>query len=118
MVAPYQIHAVLQILAFLFLLVAVYYAKAHNMEMHHRFIYIAVGLMTIAVIYMVYTTGGIPSLHGRIGVGVYLYVLVTAFSGKLFLRGKIARRQHRALAIGALILLALQILSALYTFVF
>ncbi|AHF79810.1 hypothetical protein [Thermococcus paralvinellae] len=114
---PYQIHAILQILAFLSFLNGVYYAKKHTIRMHHYFIFIAVGLTTVAIIYMIHITGGVSSTHGKVGILIYFYVLFTALSGKAFLMRKISRKQHQYLAIIAILLIILQILIGTYTFI-
>jgi len=118
MVEIYQIHATLQVLALLSLLIAAYGAKRHKLAIHHRSLYSALALATLAVAMNVYTYGGLPSTHGRVGFSIYLFVLATALSGKLFLGGKLRRNQHRALAFIAIPAWALMILYGLFTFVF
>lgn len=114
---PFQIHAILNSLALLLFLAGAYQAKKHDVKHHHLFIYSAVGLLTLGVAYMLYTIGGVPSSHGRLGLFVYLYTLFAAFSGRLFLGRKIKREQHRVIAAIAILLLALQILFGLYLYV-
>jgi len=113
----YQIHAVLQILALFSLILGAYYAKKHNLKIHHRFIYLALTLMTIAIGIMLYWARGIPSFHGKLGILIYIYILGTAFSGRLFLKGKIKRSTHKALAISSIFLFTMQILFGIYTYV-
>ncbi|WP_048147828.1 hypothetical protein [Palaeococcus ferrophilus] len=110
---PFQIHAVVQTTALLFFLLGIYYARRHKRRWHHFFIYSAVGLLTIGVAYMLYTVGGVPSLHGKFGLFVYFYVLLTALSGRAFLARKLRRNQHKVIAIVAILLLVLQVLYGL-----
>ncbi|MDI3475387.1 MAG: hypothetical protein PWQ79_1398 [Thermococcaceae archaeon] len=114
---PFQVHAILNSLALLSFLAGAYQAKKHDLKRHHLFVYSAVGLLTLGVAYMLYTIGGVPSSHGKLGLFVYLYVLFAATSGKLFLGRKLKREQHRLIAITAVLLLALQILFGLYLYV-
>jgi len=107
---PFQVHAVIQILALLSFLTAIYYARGHNLRMHHLFVYTAAVLLTIGVSYMIYKIGGVPSLHGKLGLLIYVYVLFAALSGKLVLKGKLTRDHHKLLAATAVILLVLEIL--------
>ncbi|USH00122.1 hypothetical protein K1720_01150 [Thermococcus argininiproducens] len=115
---PFQLHAIVQISALLSFILAIYYARMHRLQTHHRFIYMGVALLTVGIAYMVYNVRGFPSIHGKVGFFVYFYVLFTALSGRLFFAKKITRNQHKFLAITAVTLLVLQILFALYNFVF
>ncbi|MCO6042092.1 hypothetical protein [Thermococcus alcaliphilus] len=114
---PFQIHAVVQTTALLFFLLGIYYARRHKRRWHHFFVYSAVGLLTIGVAYMLYIVGGVPSIHGKFGLFVYLYVLFAAMSGRLFWGRKIKRNTHKLIALSAVLLLSLQILLALYLYV-
>ncbi|NJE07435.1 hypothetical protein E3E31_02610 [Thermococcus sp. M39] len=112
---PFQIHAVIQILALMSFLTGIHYAKNHNLKMHHTFIYTAVILLTISIGYMLYIIRTL-SPHGVLGLFVYFYILLTIFSGRAFLTRKITRDQHKRLAMIAVLLLTLQILLAVYNF--
>ncbi|NJE85904.1 hypothetical protein E3E23_08725 [Thermococcus sp. CX2] len=112
---PFQIHAIIQISALLSALIGIRYAKSHNLKMHHTFIYTTVILLTIGIGYMLYTTRAL-SPHGALGLFVYLYLLLTALSGRAFLARKITRNRHKRLAMIAVLLLTLQILLAVYSF--
>ncbi len=114
---PYQIHAILNSFAFLSLLIGAYFAKKHRLKLHHAAVYTGAGLLTLGVAYMLYTVGGVPSTHGKLGILVYTYLLLTAASGGLFIRRKIDRGKHRGLAITALLLFLLQLLLGIYSFV-
>ncbi|NJE26533.1 hypothetical protein E3E22_07875 [Thermococcus sp. MV5] len=115
---PFQLHAILQISALLGFVVAIYYARMHRLQMHHRFIYRGIVLLTVGVVYMIYNVGGVPLVHGKMGLFVYFYIILTALSGRLFFARKITKNQHKFLAITAVTLLILQIVFALYNFVF
>ncbi len=114
---PYQIHATVNSLALLSFLVGIYYARKHRLKLHHAAVYTGAGLLTLGVAYMLYTVGGVPSSHGKLGILVYTYLLLTAGSGRLFIRRKIGRGKHRGLAITALLLFLLQLLLGIYSFV-
>jgi len=114
---PFQVHALIQVSSLVFLLLGVYYARNHNLRRHHAFIYIALGLLTAGVVYTLYTIGGAPSTHGRVGLFVYVYTLFVAFSGRAFLGGKVKRKHHRLPGGTAILLLVLQTLFALYSYV-
>ncbi|ACJ16363.1 Protein of unknown function DUF420 [Thermococcus onnurineus NA1] len=113
----FRVHAIIQTLALLSFLIGIYYAKSHNLKMHHSFVYTAVGLLTVGISYMFYTIGWVPSTHSRLGLFVYVYVLLTVLSGRAFLGRKITREQHKFLAMIAVLLLMLQILFGLYNYV-
>ena len=117
MVEFYQVHAALQALALVSFLVGAYRARGHKVRTHHASVYTAAALATLAVAIMVYESRGLPTIHGRLGFAVYLFVLATVLSGRLFLGGKIRRNQHRALAYSAIFLFIFQILHGLFTFV-
>jgi len=117
LVEAYQIHATLQVLALVSLLVGAYGARKHKLRMHHGSVYTAVVLTTLAVVLMLYQSGGLPTIHGKVGFSVYLFILVTALSGRLFLGRRLTRNQHRALAFSAIPLLLFMILYGLSTFV-
>lgn len=118
MVEAYQIHATLQVLAFTSMLTGVYRARRHKMRTHHGFIYITLTLTTLAVALMINESGGLPTVHGKFGFSVYLAILMTALSGKLFFGKKITRNQHKFPAFLAMFLLLLMILHGAFTFVF
>lgn len=114
---PFQVHAIVQTSALLLFLLGAYYARDHRLKVHHLMVYSAVLLLTIGVAYMLYTVGGVRTPHGALGLVIYAYVVLTAFSGKLFLKGKLSRNTHRAIALSAILLLFLQIAMGLYLFV-
>ncbi|UCG44943.1 MAG: hypothetical protein JSV58_06050 [Candidatus Bathyarchaeota archaeon] len=118
MVEAFQIHAVLQILSLLFLVGAVFLARKHKTKRHHVSIAGSLVLSTIAVILMMYLMGGLPLIHCRFGFSVYLLMLVTALTGSLFLRRRLSRNQHRALALLTIALLLFMILYGFMTFGF
>lgn len=62
--------------------------KNLNLKMHHTFIYTAVILLTIGIGYMLYTTRVLSS-HGALGLFVYIYLLLTALSGRAFWQEKL-----------------------------
>ena len=113
---PFQVHAIVQASAFFSILAGIYHAKKHNLKRHHAFIYLGIGLLTLSVAYMLSITGGIQSTHGALGIFTYLLILFTAFSGRLFLGRKLSRGTHRAMAVFSVLLLALQILLGIYSF--
>ncbi|MBP1911076.1 hypothetical protein [Thermococcus stetteri] len=113
----FQVHALINSIALLIFLLGVYYAKRHTLKLHHLSVYSALGLLTSGVAYMVYLVGGIPSSHGKFGIFVYACLLFAGLSGRLFLGGKLKRGQHRIIAISAVLLLVLQVLMGLYSFV-
>lgn len=117
MLEAYQVHAIIQVLAFLSFLLAVYSAKKHNVRIHHKLVCTAVVLNTLAVALMLYDAGGLPTIHGRIGFSIYLLILITTMSGKLFLNNKLKKNNHRVLAVVAISLLLFMILHGLITFV-
>jgi len=75
-------------------------------------------LNTIAVSLMVYESRGLPTIHGKLGFSVYLFMLVTTFSGRLFLKRKMRRSNHRILSYLAIISIFIVILNGLISFVF
>jgi len=118
MLEEYQIHATLQTLSLLSFIGAVFFARRHKMRTHHKFIYSSIILSTAAVTLMVYVSRGLPSIHGRIGFSIYILTLITAFSGRLFIRGRSSRNSHRFLALATILLFVLMILNGLLTFIF
>ncbi len=123
MIETYEIHATLQVVSLISLLLGSYSARKHKTRLHHMFQYTALILSTLAVSIMIYESRGLPTLHGKLGFSVYLFITVTALSGRLFLKRtpllgrKIRRNEHRAIGILAVSLLFLMILYGLFTFV-
>jgi hypothetical protein len=117
-IQAYQVHASLQVLAFISLLLGTHNARKHRMKIHHRFVYSAVAFSTLAVTIMLLQSGGLPTLHGKLGFSTYILMSISAFSGRLFLRRRVNRGQHRALASLAMLMLLFTILDGLFTFVF
>ena len=113
MVELYLVHAIMQFFAFLFILSAVYSARKHKLKWHHRLNLVTVILMTLAISIMVYSAGGLPALHGKLGIIVYIYIIGTALSGCAFSKRKIKRTIHQAIAITAVVLFILQIISGI-----
>ena len=106
------------------LLLGSYSARKHKVKMHHRFQYAALALSTLAVSIMIYESKGLPTVHGKLGFSVYLFIIAAVISGRLFLRRtsllgkKIRRNEHKIIVILAVLLLAFMILNGLITFVF
>jgi uncharacterized membrane protein YozB (DUF420 family) len=118
MIELFQIHASLQVLTVVLLLIGVNRARKHNVKVHHYFIFSALTSMTLAVAIMIYQSRGLSTFQGKLGFSVYLIILVTISSGKLFLDRKITRNYHRSIAIIGISLLLFMILNGLFTFVF
>ena len=118
MIDASQIHALLQILSLLSLVRAAFLAGKHKTRLHHISVTASLSLSTIAVILMMYLVGGLPLIHCRFGFFVYLLMLMTALTGSLFLRGRLSRNQHKALALLTIILLLFMILNGFMTFGF
>jgi hypothetical protein len=72
---------------------------------------------------MIYESKGLPTTHGRIGFSIFLFILFSVISGRLFLKRtsvlgkKLKRSHHKYIAIISLILLGFQIINGLLTFV-
>ncbi|WP_297439176.1 hypothetical protein [Thermococcus sp.] len=113
---PFQVHAIVQAPAFFNILAGIHHAKKHNMRRHHAFSCLGIGLLTLGVAYMLSIVEGIQSTHGALGIFTCLPILFTAFSGRLFLRKKLSRGTHRAMAVFSVLLLALQIFPGIYSF--
>jgi len=73
---------------------------------------------------MIYESRGLPSIHGRVGFSVFLGILLSVASGRLFfertsiLGKRMKRNQHKIIALAAVALLGFQIMNGLLTFVF
>jgi hypothetical protein len=65
---------------------------------------------------MIYERGGLPSFHGQLGFLVYLVMVVTTLSGRLILKRRVKRTQHRALSYFALTAMLGMILHGVFSF--
>jgi hypothetical protein len=116
LVEAFQIHAILQTAAFLLFASAVLFARRHRMKSHHRLVYTGISVHTIAVALMIYEARGLPSLHGQLGFIVYLFMVFTTLSGRLILKRRVKRTQHRALSYVALVAMFSMILHGVFSF--
>ena len=116
MVQLFMIHAILQIIALILFIVGIYFSKKHNLSKHHILIFTATILMTVATGIAIYEIGGIPTIHGKIGLTAYIIILGSVYSGYLFRKGKIKRKSHKFLTLTAITLLALNIIIGLYLY--
>lgn len=120
-IQTYQIHATLQVISLALLILGSYSANKHRLRMHHRFQYSASVLSTLAVSLMIYESRGLPSIHGRVGFSVFLGILLSVTSGRLFfertsvLGKKMKRNQHKIIALTAVALLGFQIMNGLFS---
>ena len=123
MVEAYKIHATLQVLSLLSLLAGSYGARKHKIRAHHVFQYTALALSTLAVSIMIYQSRGLPTVHGKLGFTVYLFISATVLTGRLFLKRtallgkKLKRSEHSAIGFLTMTLLLFMILHGLFTFV-
>lgn len=75
-------------------------AKKHKIRPRHAFQYTALALSTLAVSIMVYRSRGLPTVHGKLGFSVYLFIAATALTGRLFLKRTPLVRRSRGVNMG------------------
>ncbi len=107
------LHLVANLLALFSVIMAVIFAKRHNLRRHHFFIFVTIVLMTFAVGFMLVLFRGLANVHCILGLAIYIYVSFTLLSGILFRRRKLSRNVHRIYGILAISLVAAQIFYGL-----
>ncbi len=102
------VHGLVNILGFIFMVVAVIFARRHSRKYHHLFLAISLIFLSFGVILMIYLLRGLWGFHCYFGLFVYVFSLFVLLSGKLFMGRKIKRSVHKAFGILVLVLLLIQ----------
>lgn len=106
------VHAVLNILAFLFLSLGIYFAKRHRLSVHHVLVFSASSLLSASVVMMLIYSGGLINLHCFFGIIVWFTMFVSVTVGFLFRKRLVKRKVHKVLGLISVLSIALQVIFA------
>jgi hypothetical protein len=106
------VHAVLNILALVFLSLGIYFANRHRLRVHHILVFSATSLLSASVVIMLIYSGGLINLHCVLGIIVWFTMFVSVTLGFLFRKRLVKRKLHKALGLVSVLSMALQVIFA------
>ncbi len=104
------VHGLFNLLGFLFMLFAAFFAGRHKMKVHHLFLVLSFLFIITAFTIFLFYTGGVVDFHCITGIIVVIILIFIALSGFLFRLRRLKRKIHKVFGIAGLIFLFLQLI--------
>lgn len=106
------VHAILNILALVFLSLGIYFAKRHRLWVHHILVFSASSLLSVSLVLMLVYSGGVINLHCILGIIVWSIMFASITVGFLFRKRLVNRKLHRVLGLISVLSMTLQVIFA------